>query len=185
MTFCRVPENSEFLLSRTRRSRADCWRECTSKSFTLMTGGIWSSSSFSRAISRLYPHLTHTLLQLPRHTADNMTENSVLISAVQALAQAKQCTPSQICLAWLLAQGSDIIPLVGTKTTSRITENAMSVTVALTAQEIEQLSALPRFKVLQRVRCLFSSSQFITRLQGLRYPEDVHALSYNARLSSE
>jgi aryl-alcohol dehydrogenase-like predicted oxidoreductase len=71
----------------------------------------------------------HTLTQVPRHTADNMTENSVLISAVQALAQAKQCTPAQICLAWLLAQGSDVIPLVGTKTTDRITENAMAVTV--------------------------------------------------------
>jgi aryl-alcohol dehydrogenase-like predicted oxidoreductase len=77
-----------------------------------------------------------------------MTANSTLISAVNAMARSKGCTASQISLAWLLAQGSDIIPLVGTKTVARLQENAAAVSVCLTEEEVSQLSALPPLKVI-------------------------------------
>jgi hypothetical protein len=85
-----------------------------------------------------------------------MTANAALISAVHAMARSKACTPSQISLAWLLAQGSDIIPLVGTKTVARLQENAAAVSVCLTEEEVLQLSALPPLKVI--ARCLFSAT---------------------------
>jgi len=96
--------------------------------------------------------------QLPRHSHDNMLANTALIARVAAIARAKSCTCAQLSLAWLLAQGDDVFPLVGTKTEARLRENAGAAAVELTREEVEELSALPR-------------------LQGLRYPEDVHALS--------
>lgn len=86
-------------------------------------------------------------LSVPRHSDDNMAGNASLISAVEAMALSKGCTPAQIAIAWLLSQGNDIIPLVGTKTVARLNENASAVSVLLTDSECAQLSALPRLKV--------------------------------------
>jgi aryl-alcohol dehydrogenase-like predicted oxidoreductase len=86
-------------------------------------------------------------LSVPRHNDDNMAGNEPLISAVEAMALSKGCTPAQIAIAWLLSQGNDIIPLVGTKTVARLKENALAVSVTLTDSERAQLSALPPLKV--------------------------------------
>jgi hypothetical protein len=92
------------------------------------------------------------------------------------------------------SQGNDIIPLVGTKTIARVNENASAVSVLLTDSERAQLSALPRLKVhassplahVQRRRSQCRNrGLFVTTLQGLRYPEDVHASSYNARMRKQ
>jgi aryl-alcohol dehydrogenase-like predicted oxidoreductase len=75
-----------------------------------------------------------------------MSSNYALIAAVTALARSKGCTPAQISIAWLLAQGNDIVPLVGTKTVTRLAENAAAVSVSLSAQEVAALSSLPQLK---------------------------------------
>jgi aryl-alcohol dehydrogenase-like predicted oxidoreductase len=102
--------------------------------------------------------------QVPRHSTENMAANAALLSAVHELARVKACTPSQISLAWLLAQvtignttmywshyrrlqGSDIIPLVGTKTVARLEENAAALAVQLTEEDLALLAALPPLKV--------------------------------------
>jgi len=80
----------------------------------------------------------------PRFAADNLARNIQLVAAIEAMAKAKGCTPGQVALAWLLAQGSDIVPIPGTKRAARVDENIGAVNVALGADEVARLSsALP------------------------------------------
>ena len=57
------------------------------------------------------------------------------------MATAKGCTPGQVALAWLLAQGTDIVPIPGTKRAERVDENLAALDVALSADEVARLSA--------------------------------------------
>jgi aryl-alcohol dehydrogenase-like predicted oxidoreductase len=77
----------------------------------------------------------------PRFAADNLARNLQLIAAIEALAKAKHCTPGQIALAWLLAQGPDIVPIPGTKRTDRVDENVAALDVALSPEEAARLSS--------------------------------------------
>jgi aryl-alcohol dehydrogenase-like predicted oxidoreductase len=80
----------------------------------------------------------------PRFAADNLARNLQLVAAIETMAKAKRCTAGQIALAWLLAQGSDIVPIPGTKRRERIDENIGALDVALSADEVARLSsALP------------------------------------------
>ncbi|MBT2548884.1 aldo/keto reductase [Arthrobacter sp. ISL-65] len=79
---------------------------------------------------------------IPRFSEENRTANHMLVEHVAAIAQAKGATPGQIALAWLLAQQPWIVPIPGTRRTSRIQENAESTQVALSADEQADLSAL-------------------------------------------
>lgn len=80
----------------------------------------------------------------PRFAADNLARNLKLVSAIEAMAAAKGCTPAQVALAWLLAQGTDIVPIPGTKRASRVDENIAALDVALSAADVAGLSdALP------------------------------------------
>jgi aryl-alcohol dehydrogenase-like predicted oxidoreductase len=80
----------------------------------------------------------------PRFAADNLARNLQLVSAIEALAKAKGCTAGQVALAWLLAQGTDIVPIPGTKRAARVDENAAALDVTLSADEVASLSsALP------------------------------------------
>jgi len=83
--------------------------------------------------------------QHPRFQADHFHHNRELVRRVEAIAAAKGCTPGQLALAWLLAQGEDVVAIPGTRYASRLDENAAAVGVTLTASEIEQIaSAIPR-----------------------------------------
>src|SRR5262249_6194741 len=62
-------------------------------------------------------------LRFPRFEADNFEKNLELVRRVESLAAAKRCKPSQLALAWVLAQGDDIVPIPGTKHVSRLEEN--------------------------------------------------------------
>ena len=75
-----------------------------------------------------------------------MGANAALIAAVTTIARANGCTPAQISSAWLLAQGSEVVPLVGTKTVTRLAENAAAAAISLSAEELATLSALPRLQ---------------------------------------
>ena len=77
----------------------------------------------------------------PRFLADNVQHNLAIVDAVRDLATAKRATPAQIALAWVLAQGEDILPIPGTKRRERLTENMGALEVKLSAAELQQLSA--------------------------------------------
>jgi len=77
----------------------------------------------------------------PRFAADNLARNLALTAEVAALARAKGCTRAQIALAWLLAQGPDILPIPGTKRIERVDENLGALEVALNVDEVARLSA--------------------------------------------
>jgi aryl-alcohol dehydrogenase-like predicted oxidoreductase len=80
----------------------------------------------------------------PRFAADNLARNLELVSEIEAVACAKGCTPGQVALAWLLAQGPDIVPIPGTKQAARVDENVGAVSVKLSVEEVARLSsALP------------------------------------------
>jgi aryl-alcohol dehydrogenase-like predicted oxidoreductase len=77
----------------------------------------------------------------PRFAADNIAHNLSLVHRIEAIAQRKGCTPGQLALAWLLAQGPDIIPIPGTKRKDRLAENVGALAVALSVAEIAEISA--------------------------------------------
>ena len=67
-----------------------------------------------------------------------------MVAAIEAMAKAKGCTPGQVALAWLLAQGTDIVPIPGTKQAGRVDQNLAALDVSLSAAEVAELSnALP------------------------------------------
>src|SRR5215470_12775529 len=80
----------------------------------------------------------------PRFEADNLNHNLGLVRRIQAIAQRKRCTPGQLALAWLLAQGSDIIPIPVTKRKERLQENLGALAVVLTGTDVAEISdAIP------------------------------------------
>ncbi|MFF2348042.1 aldo/keto reductase [Pseudarthrobacter sp. NPDC058119] len=78
----------------------------------------------------------------PRFQGDNFTRNLELVDRVKELADRKQCTPGQLALAWLLAQGEHIVPIPGTKKRERLRENLGAVDVDLTRDELQLLDEL-------------------------------------------
>ena len=78
----------------------------------------------------------------PRFQEANAARNRALVDAVTDLAQARGCTPAQLALAWLLAQGEDIVPIPGTRRIERLDENAQAVFIALDAGEIARIDAV-------------------------------------------
>jgi len=77
----------------------------------------------------------------PRFMGGNFAKNRVLVEPIEAIANEKGCTPAQLCLAWLLAQGPDVIPIPGTKHIPRLEENLGALSVRLTAAEVDRISA--------------------------------------------
>ena len=79
---------------------------------------------------------------IPRFTPENRAANQALLQHVAELAAAKDATPGQIALAWLLAQQPWIVPIPGTRRRERLEENAAATTVALSADEVADLNAV-------------------------------------------
>ena len=71
----------------------------------------------------------------PRFEGENFQKNRALVERVEAIAADKRCTVAQLCLAWLLAQGPDVIPIPGTKRIERLEENLGALQVRLTPEE--------------------------------------------------
>jgi aryl-alcohol dehydrogenase-like predicted oxidoreductase len=91
----------------------------------------------------------------PRFAAENIAANLALVERVKAIAARKHCTPGQLVLAWLLAQGDDVVPIPGTKRTARLEENIGALSVRLSATDLTAIEqAVPAGAVA-----------------GLRYPE--------------
>jgi aryl-alcohol dehydrogenase-like predicted oxidoreductase len=77
----------------------------------------------------------------PRFQSGNLEHNRCLAEPVEALARAKGCTPAQVVLAWVLAQGEDVVTIPGTRSAARLDENAAAQKVVLTAEEVADLTA--------------------------------------------
>jgi aryl-alcohol dehydrogenase-like predicted oxidoreductase len=74
-----------------------------------------------------------------RFQGENFRKNVDLVGKVEEIAREKNCTPSQLALAWVLAQGNDIVPIPGTRSRSRIEENIRSLDVHLTGADLQQI----------------------------------------------
>jgi len=96
----------------------------------------------------------------PRFQGENFQKNLDLVKRVQQLAKEKGCTPSQLALAWVLAQGKDVAPIPGTKRRAYLEDNAGALNVRLTAED------------LRRIDEVFPSGV----AAGSRYPEHMMSL---------
>ena len=75
----------------------------------------------------------------PRFSEENFPKNLKLTEEIGALAKKKGCTPGQLTLAWLMAQGEDIIPIPGTKKIKYLEENLGALEVKLTGEEEQEI----------------------------------------------
>ncbi|MFF5232273.1 aldo/keto reductase [Dactylosporangium sp. NPDC000521] len=111
-----------------------------------LTGEITDPSQFDPADFRRYS---------PRFQGENFQRNLDLVTEVRALAAAKGVTPAQLALAWVLAQGDDVVPIPGTKRRSYLEQNVAALDVTLTADD---LAAIEKLSIARDV-------------VGTRYPE--------------
>src|SRR5579862_9067807 len=77
----------------------------------------------------------------PRFRGENFAKNLDLVAQVRQLAAEKGCTPAQLALAWVLAQGDDVVPIPGTKRVKYLEENAGALDVKLTADDLAKIDA--------------------------------------------
>ena len=80
----------------------------------------------------------------PRFQGGNFQRNLDLVDRLTGIAREKQCTPAQLALAWLRAQGDDIVPIPGTRRRDRLEENMEAVTLDLSPAELRQISDVAR-----------------------------------------
>ncbi len=78
---------------------------------------------------------------MPRFQGENFQRNLDVVAEVRAIADAKGATPAQLALAWLLAQGDDVVPIPGTKRPARVEENVGALAVQLTADDLARIEA--------------------------------------------
>jgi aryl-alcohol dehydrogenase-like predicted oxidoreductase len=98
--------------------------------------------------------------QSPRFQGDNFQRNLDLVRRIEEIAAARRCAPAQLALAWVLAQGEDIVPIPGTKHRKYLEQNVGALTIELNAEELERIAAaVPQGAVA-----------------GLRYPEAMLSL---------
>lgn len=81
----------------------------------------------------------------PRFQGDNFQKNLDLVGRIEEMARAKGCTPGQLALAWVMAQGEDIVPIFGTKKHAHLEENLGAAGIVLTAEDLQRIEeAAPR-----------------------------------------
>jgi aryl-alcohol dehydrogenase-like predicted oxidoreductase len=78
----------------------------------------------------------------PRFQGENFQKNLNLVNKIEGLARSKGCTPSQLALAWVLAQGEDVVPIPGTKRLKCLDDNLGAINIRLTPDELHQIDAL-------------------------------------------
>ena len=96
----------------------------------------------------------------PRFQGENFQKNLDLVKKVELMAREKECQPSQLALAWVLAQGDDVVPIPGTKHRTYLEENAGALEIDLTIED------------LRRLNDVFPAGA----ASGLRYPEQMMGL---------
>lgn len=104
----------------------------------ILTGAITGSGSLEENDSRRTAYF-------PRFAGENLDTNLALVAKVREIAEQKGCTPGQLALAWVLAQGDDVAPIPGTKRIPYLEENVGAVSVVLSDDDLEELeTAVPR-----------------------------------------
>jgi len=78
----------------------------------------------------------------PRFRGDNFARNLQLVARVTEMAARQDCTPGQLALAWLLAQGDDVVPIPGTKRRRSLDENVGALEVTLSAEDLATIDEL-------------------------------------------
>jgi aryl-alcohol dehydrogenase-like predicted oxidoreductase len=78
----------------------------------------------------------------PRFQGENFQRNLDLVDRVREIAHAKNCTPAQLAIAWLLQQGEDLVPIPGTKRVSYLLENLGGLEIELTADELDRIDII-------------------------------------------
>jgi len=117
-----------------------------------LTGKIDESTSFDKTDFRN---------TLPRFTPEARKANQALVNLLGKIAEQKKATPSQLALAWLLAQKPWIVPIPGTTKLHRLEENIGAVTTVLSADDLDQIE----------------SAAAGVKVEGARYPEQLEALT--------
>lgn len=79
----------------------------------------------------------------PRFSASNLERNQAIVSTLERVATECQATPAQLALAWLLAQGPEIVPIPGTRSATHLAENVAAASLILEPQVVRELAALP------------------------------------------
>ncbi|KAF2100392.1 putative aldo-keto reductase [Rhizodiscina lignyota] len=96
----------------------------------MLTGTITSPDQFEPGDFRA---------RIPRFSKENFHKNIELVDNMKKIAQKKGCTPAQLALAWVLAQGKDVIPIPGTTKFERFEENMGALKVKLTPEEVKEI----------------------------------------------
>jgi aryl-alcohol dehydrogenase-like predicted oxidoreductase len=86
--------------------------------------------------------LKDSRINMPRYQGENFYKNLELVEKIKTLADEKGCTPSQLAIAWVLAQGEDIITIPGTKRIKYLKENIASENIRLTSKDLESIEAI-------------------------------------------
>ena len=99
----------------------------------------------------------------PRFQGANFSKNLEIVDAVAAMAQEKGCTPAQLALAWVLAQGDDMVPIPGTRSVARLEENLDAAHVALDQADLSRLESIMPKGTVAGERYAADGMQFIGR----------------------
>lgn len=78
----------------------------------------------------------------PRFNPDNFRSNLQLLAPIEKIALDRKCTPAQVALAWVYAQGDDIVPIPGTKRRSYLEQNVAALDITLSSKEIDTLTRI-------------------------------------------
>ncbi|MDB5677802.1 aldo/keto reductase [Sphingomonas bacterium] len=81
-------------------------------------------------------------LTMPRFTGENLAHNLTVVAKFEALALEAGCTPAQLALAWVLAQGNDIIPIPGTRSIAHLEEDVAAATITVAPDVLEEAASL-------------------------------------------
>ncbi len=98
---------------------------------SLLTGAVQGKADVPEGDRRL----AH-----PRFQGENLDKNIGILKKLEAISREKRCTTGQLVLAWLLAQGKDVIPIPGTKRKERVDENLGALQVELSAEDLKRVS---------------------------------------------
>lgn len=79
---------------------------------------------------------------LPKFQEENLAQNLKIVDNLEHLAKIKKCTAAQLALAWLLAQGEDIVPIPGTRSIDRLNENIAAIDIKLTKNDLAEIDSL-------------------------------------------
>jgi aryl-alcohol dehydrogenase-like predicted oxidoreductase len=81
-------------------------------------------------------------VHMPRFQGENFNKNLELVEEIKVLAAQKGCTPSQLAIAWVLAQGEDIITIPGTRRVKYLEQNIAAADVLLSKEELQRIEAI-------------------------------------------